>query len=579
VPTLFDQGRRAVLRGLSANAALGLAGCCCRGFPAQQITAAAPAANTINPILRPLRVSAAGKPAPYCLDAHTHFFNGSDINAKGYFEGGVVRSVKPQELQDFARLLGPLLDELTEAAPTAQEEFDLLRQRATASALVSAEGVHPLQDIADAQRQKIAALLAKRMKDNKLDQEFLRLRRMHATRLGVTLPAKDISDFSEETILDSIDHKRRMQRHRALFGTPNRPAQGGDPGGYLEFVGYMLSYRFMNLRTYQEQYTEADGVPGIDGVFNALVDFDYWLDCPTESQREDQVRVQSLLALLSGGYMLPLVAYNPWTDIERDGASLDLVQRAITQYGFVGVKIYPSNGFFPYGNSDPTQQVQTGQRRPDLTELDARLLAMFTWCAENGVPVMAHADESMGADSAADGFGGPRGWQALLDKMKMQGLPPPAINIGHFGGDVPEPDHPDNDWPVQFAGLFGMPEGKNVYADLGYWTALCTCGTWPADRPTVLARLQAALAMAGAGERIMYGTDWFMISTEQDWATYSRDLVTNLSAFSGQLPMDRLFYRNVIACFGLGTGGGQRERVLAYYSGVPGGVPKWLAEA
>jgi hypothetical protein len=337
VPRPFCQGRRDVLRGLTATAAVGLAGCCCRAFPSQQITGSIPAASAINPILRPRRVSTVGKPAKYCLDAHTHFFNGSDVNARGYFEGGVVRDIKPKELRDFARLMGPLIDKLTESAPTAKEEFELLQQRAKSAGPLTAVGTHPLQDIADAHRQKIASLLAKTMKDNKIDREFLRLRGLQAERLRVALLAKDSGEFSEETILDAIDHKRRVQKHHALYGAMNQPAHGGDPGGYIEFIGHMLSYRFMILRDYQELYTEADGVPGIDGVFNALVDFDYWLDCPTESAREDEVKLQSFLALLSGGYMLPLVAYNPWTDIERDGASLDLVQRAITQYGFVGV--------------------------------------------------------------------------------------------------------------------------------------------------------------------------------------------------------------------------------------------------
>jgi predicted TIM-barrel fold metal-dependent hydrolase len=532
----------------------------------------------MRPILKPLRISSVSKRPQYWLDAHAHFFNSSDANVKGYFEGGVVRSLKPKELQPLARLMAPLMDKLTESAPTAKQEFDLLSQRARlAGPTAAAPGVHPLQDVADAHRQKIAPLIAKLLRDNKIDGEFLRLRGQHAARLGLTLPARETDSLTDEAVLDAIDPRRRLQRHRALYGSINPPAHPGDPGGFLEFIGHMLSYRFMNVRDYQEFYTEAEGVPAIDGVFNALVDFDYWLDCPTESSRRDQVRVQSLIASLSGGYVLPLVAYNPWTDIEKDGASLALVQDAILHYGFVGVKIYPATGFFPYGNSDRTQQVTTSQRRPNLVELDKRLLAMFTWCAEQGVPVMAHSDESMGADIAADDFGGPVGWAALL--KKMQGAAPPIVNLGHFGGDVPEEDHPNTHWPADFAGLFSQPDGSKVYADLGYWTALCDCGTWPTEGQVALGRLAAALAAAGAGQRIMYGTDWFMISTVPDWGTYAKDLANHLEGLSNQLPMDGLFYRNIIACFGLGQGGAQRQRVLDFYSAAPDGVAKWLLDA
>src|SRR5262249_42628637 len=154
----------------------------------------------------------------------------------------------------------------------------------------------------------------------------IRFARTRHGKFGVALP-KDRSFV--DTVSTAIDPRKRQARRRQIYGDKPSAANANDPGGYLEFIGHMLSYRFMNIRDYQEFYTEADGVPGIDAVFNALVDFDYWLDCPTESSREDQVKVQSFLSLLSGGYMLPLVSYNPWTDIERKDASLNLVKMAI----------------------------------------------------------------------------------------------------------------------------------------------------------------------------------------------------------------------------------------------------------
>jgi predicted TIM-barrel fold metal-dependent hydrolase len=558
-------------------AASGLAGCCCRGAPISQIQAPPPNPAGLTPILKPLRMSTAPKPGgiKYCLDAHTHFFNASDINAKGYFDGGVVRDYVPGPLQDFARAMSPLIDKLTEAAPTAREEFDLLLDRSRSPRFATLSNQHPLQSVADAHRAKIAGVIAKAMHDNKLDVEFLRLRTSQAQRFGLSLPTNRSETF-DATILNVIDHQQRRRRQLELSAQASNVSQADDPGGIVEFIGHMLSYRFMNIRDYQQFYTEDNQFPGIDGVFNALVDFDLWLDCPTESSREDQVKVQSLLSLLSGGYMLPLVSYNPWTDIAHDGASLDLVKRAIAQYGFVGAKIYPSNGFFAYGNSYLWTQVKTSQRHPDLVELDKRLLAMFEWCATNNVPVMAHGDESMGADSGADEFGGPKGWTALLDKMR--GATPPIINIGHFGGDVPPPGHTDNHWPAEIAALFDRVDGRRVYVDLGFWTALCTCGTpKPDDLKTAIGRLKGVLgSQPEAANRIMYGSDWYMISTQEGWETYARDLMVQLAPL---LPPERLFYQNVIDCYGLGRGGAQRDRVLAFFSGVAGGPPNWLTDA
>ena len=60
-----------------------------------------------------------------------------------------------------------------------------------------------------------------------------------------------------------------------------------------------------------------------------LVNFDYWLDCPPRSAQDNQVLLHQRLFKLhptsspqGGLYFHPIVAYNPWTDIEQDDAGL-----------------------------------------------------------------------------------------------------------------------------------------------------------------------------------------------------------------------------------------------------------------
>ncbi|MEJ1938987.1 hypothetical protein WDZ92_52985, partial [Nostoc sp. NIES-2111] len=117
--------------------------------------------------------------------------------------------------------------------------------------------------------------------------------------------------------------------------------------GLLAFVDHMLSPRWQNLRDYAAAYSSADDAFGIDVALGALVDFDGWLDCPPRSAHDDQVKLHQLISRLSGGYLRPLVAYNPWTDVKTGGAALARVRDAVTRRGFVGVKIYPPNGFYP----------------------------------------------------------------------------------------------------------------------------------------------------------------------------------------------------------------------------------------
>ena len=183
----------------------------------------------------------------------------------------------------------------------------------------------------------------------------------------------------------------------------------------------MLVPRHHNLRTYIRR--QAEQSPGLllSGCFFAMVDFNYWLDCTSAaSPMRDQVLFQEQLCLLSRGFLMPLVAHNPWVDIKEHEASLKTVEWAIQEHGCVGVKIYPPMGFFPYGNNkivfnDPDQS------RPNLQELGKRLAALYELCESLEVPVMAHANESNGRNTPEDDIAGPLGWRTadtLLSNVK-----------------------------------------------------------------------------------------------------------------------------------------------------------------
>ena len=568
--------RRSLLKMMGAGAVLSAAGCCCRSFPTPTILDLPPPAATIHPILKPVGVSTRPRPGTaYCLDVHTHFFNATDINIKGYFEGGVVRDHVPASLQDFVRSLGGIVDAMAADAPAAKTEYELLLQYAGNSRPL-ADPDHPLQGEIANRRSDIADDLLKKMQSQGLDEHFNKLRRDQMQKLGIT--AQENGKLDRATVLEALSHKTRMAAHKARYGHVNQAAHGGDPGGNLEFVGHILNYRFAAMRSFQANYCEDPDRFPIDGVFAAMVDFDHFLDCPPISDREDQVRLHSLLAQMSGGWMLPLVPYNPWSDVIAPGSSLALVKKAITDYGFVGVKIYPATGFFPYGNATlPPLPTHLVPGKPSGAALDAALYAMFEWCADNEVPVMAHAEETMGYDVPADKFAEFEGWNALLDAFQARrpNLKPPAINLGHFGGDSAA-DSDGSEWTALMAGLFSHPMGKKVYGDLGYWTALCDCDSWSQDGAAALARLNKALAVPQAPDRIMYGTDWYMISTVQEWGDYAKDVSTHVKAGAARLPMDKFFWKNAMTCYGLGVGGGQRQRVIDFYGKIPGGVPPWL---
>jgi predicted TIM-barrel fold metal-dependent hydrolase len=568
----FSGSRRQAL--VTLGGLLGLSGCCAlRQYPAQALASAGPVSQASR-VFAPGRLQHSPLKPDFAIDVHAHFFNASDVNVAGYVEQAVAHTMK-EPLRTFVRMMGPVLDDLAGYATSASEEYgELLRMASTLSILDASERGRQLDARIAARRDDIANVLYADMKKRGVDSKYIELQRQHARINGFDSAA--VTEFSPAIIRKALEPTTALRtygleaRARVLAGTSL------DPDGVVQFMGYMLQDRWMNLRTYMNAYSTDNGAFGVDAAFGSLVDFDYWLDCPAHSARQDQMKVHSLISLMSGGYMLPLVSYNPWTDIKRSGESLQLVKDAITGYGFIGVKMYPPMGFYPYGNeANPICGTTLG--RPDLQELDQKLEALFDWCISMGVPVMAHTDESMGRDDPSDEFGGPVGWSALLRKYAAKGSSP-IINLGHFGGDSPKIDSngvsTDSQWPAAFAALMITEPGKRIYGDFGYWTELRACTLREKDKcDQVLARIALAKnKFPDLNERIMYGTDWLMISKEPDWPSYPQDLAVGLE---GTVDPGRFFYRNAIACFGLGRNGGQRQRVIDRFGEA--NLPSWLA--
>jgi predicted TIM-barrel fold metal-dependent hydrolase len=312
--------------------------------------------------------------------------------------------------------------------------------------------------------------------------------------------------------------------------------------GALEFLYYMLARRSVSLAGYRNAYAPQGAARPIDTAIGALVDFDYWIDCPPFSAHEDQIELHALLSSLNGGYMRPLLAYNPWTDIALKGAGL---RRIKTEWSkakspFVGVKIYPPMGFYPAGNL--TNPIITRKKRPNAGALDNALGEFFDFCASEQVPVLAHTGQSNGRDTAHDELGGPTGWDALLAEWAGR-TPHPILSFGHFGGAS------KNQWTQTLASLIGTHKDARVYADIGYWDELV--GT-PEEATPARERLKAAIGVAvGAGtvaDRVMFGTDWLMLSQQRRWKQYPQEIAAVLEDIAPD-HWRNMLGANALACF------------------------------
>ncbi len=562
-------GRR---RFVTASCGLGigaLSGCCSfRPFP-KQLLGSSQLPLTPRRILAPERVQRSALKPSFAVDVHAHFFNASDVNVDGFVRESFAHT-EQEPLRSLIEAMAPVIDDLAGSATTAADEYaELLEISKTIGARSALEGARQLDDRINKRRDDIADALYKSMRKQGADIRYLDLKQKHYRSMGMSASAASLSPETIRRVLEPATALQESVRSRAVQGA------SVDPDGIVRFAGYMLQDRWMNLRTYMRAYSTDEGAFGIDAAFGALVDFDYWFDCPAHSSRQDQMKVQSLISLMSGGYMLPLISYNPWTDLKRPGESLQLVKDAINHYGFIGVKTYPPMGFYPYGN-EANPIPSTKLSHPDPHQLDQALHSLFDWCIANGIPVMAHTSESLGRDCASDGFGGPIGWKALLDEYAASGLSP-IVNLGHFGGDTQGSEvcgtSAEAPWPSAFANLMKRTNGNRVYGDLAYWTELRSCSERDsADCRNVLQRVEAAKAEFPAlGKRTMYGTDWLMTSKEPDWPSYPQQVVT---ALKNELDLQAFFYTNAIDCFGLGASGSQRSKLEARF-GI-NSLPDWL---
>lgn len=452
------------------------------------------------------------------MDVHAHFFNARDVPIRGYLAGPVAHS-KKGIIGDLLRALSPIAEWIGDTAPRASDEFNelmALASGATFKAMSQEERTSNLERQRDQYLQDLSGRLYEQLRSA---PDFVRLYNAAQTETESRIRIQGVgAPFLDEGSLFRVMQRDLQQQSPDLswFGDEEPPPYAD---GVLAFVGYMLSYRWMNLLAYQQAFSTSDLAFGVDQVLGALVDFDHWLTPPPRTVHEDQIKLHQLLSQLSGGYMRALVAYNPWSDVLDQGKTLERTLDALDSRDFVGVKIYPPNGFWPYGNV-LSAGIPSTLGMPSAADLDRVLLRLWEECGKRNVPVMAHTGNSMGSDDAHNAAAGPAGWQAVINAVGS--AHPARVNLGHFGGDSPH----DN-WNFELARMMSTPQGAGLYGDLGYWEEL-RCQK---DLASCSAREKLANAVKEhpvVRERLMYGSDWLMLSQERRWDRYPFDLLAAL---------------------------------------------------
>lgn len=517
--TSASLARRQALKALGSTTALALAGCCgpaARTLP--DLTGRDSTRDSVPFLLRPELARARTTALP-CLDVHAHFFNARDVPVRAFLQKSVGHDM-PSYVQLLLAVLAPAIEAAAQdLAPSAAEEWrDLQEMRLRFAGMAPTEVTARLDAEASDRAEEAGKALYRETRRRApeaiaLFDSLAREAERSGRRSGV-----GIDRFSEATLSRVIRESPEPTDPGALDDRVDAAARmrALSLRSVIEFAGFMTSPRYQNLSAYMRVYGAHSGGVQLAGCYAALVDFNYWLDCPDVSTHvHDQVILHAELSRLSGGFIQPLAPYNPWVDIKEDGASLALVRTAVKHHGFVGAKLYPPMGFLPYGNA--AGPLDSTERRPDLQELDRTLLRFFETCVDEGIPVMAHANHSMGRDAAHDELAGPDGWNRLRGALAARpGASRSAslrVNAGHFAGETGSP------WAPDFVDLAEQCDGTlDLYGDTGYWDGLLQGGA-AAERLVALLSAKSP-APCRVADKLMFGTDWLMLSQVPGWKDY-----------------------------------------------------------
>jgi predicted TIM-barrel fold metal-dependent hydrolase len=314
----------------------------------------------------------------------------------------------------------------------------------------------------------------------------------------------------------------------------------------------------------------------VDLVTPLLVDLGTGLGDLAKTSGREQIALfekmsrASMLGVLPGAgkaQLHPFVGFDPLRELRARRTNdietpLDLVRTAVLRYGFVGVKVYPPMGWRPSGNHS-----RRGLSSTDAAEVDRIVDDLAQWCAAEQVPITAHCANSNHADPAFDGFGGPDDWVPVLRRHAAL-----HVNLGHFGGVSAH--IADDGWPWRIARA--CLELPGLFADVGNHRIYD--GALTRSYLAVLEQMFASVPTQVMAERIMYGSDWFMVAIHPEYERFL-SVYRDLFGRFGPERTDRFLGGNALTFLGFDDPSNKNaQRLLARYQRfAPDRIPSWLA--
>ena len=288
----------------------------------------------------------------------------------------------------------------------------------------------------------------------------------------------------------------------------------------------------------------------------AMIDFDHWLgEQVNESPLPAQVEVMGRLARRKSGPVVHgYVGYDPLRQalfeagVFQEFDPLYLVQTAIRDEGFVGVKIYPPMGFKPFGNSDDPHQAYPDIRainelvcapvihrsaaacdphRDGVSafvskQLDKAMADLFDLCVAEDAAILSHANDTNGASQGASSRADPAYWIPVFRRW-----PKLRVGLAHFGtfaahSAAAEPGATplESSWEWTLGRYIAGAGDPPVFADISYFNEIAQRS--PAEIAVVCSDFKAWIAKFDPQCRhLMFGTDWTMLGRDPAYQGYT----------------------------------------------------------
>lgn len=523
--------------------------------------------------------SISSRTSPLTIDAHAHFFNGSDLQIQKFLSATIVGS--KSELRPLVNGAGALLQILGwSLAPSAKQEMRAIAQYA--AAIRNCDGPEQLRRTASESFQEGYAI---GWRELQASSDALYRAPAGAAVLGPRDSPGGLGAAIAALPPKYDDFMRQSRDGATILGSHPTTL------GYIQFLLHNFNHRHVNAIDYLTTYSKGS-TRKIDLVVASLVDYDWWLaqGDATPTSLQDQVDVMRAISILLGGRVHGFVPFCPFREamtISPDGIgdSLRLVKRAIESEGFLGVKLYPPMGFAAWGNGE----LSVWKDQPGLhsaaydpgfgKKLDAAMEALFRYCLKNDVPVMAHTNHSNGPNDAFMDLADSKYWAKALDKFK--GL---RVSFGHFGDtDVED----DGKRTREFLKLFSSAPGSNgtaAFADSGFYAGVLLNQGKMRD---ALAQLYAASQDHILRERLMYGSDWTMILSQENVERYLSafmDVMRKVEALQPDVTVRKttlsnaFFGSNAVDFLGLARGKPNRLRIETFYAKHNLPEPDWMVK-